>query len=333
MRIMFVGDINLGEYYTSFGHGPKTRLIEHNILSSVSHILKKADIVCGNLEAPLTDYGLDNKNPESVVLRGRPKDVNILKGAGFSVLQVANNHIVQHGNQGFEDTINSLIKAGIEPIGLLDQDVTIIETNGVKVGFLAASDVPDNTNITQKKYQPLTRDFIEKAKFLSSSVDHLFVMLHWGLEASTTPMKYQKEIIRELAQSGVRGIIGSHPHLFYEVYFEGSTIAAPSLGNFIFDLCWDKRLLQSGILDIEINGTEIIAKVWPIELNESGSTPTPKDSPLSVNNRLQLYDLGQDMKGEQSRKLRYFFSNILKGNTALKVKFFIRKIIHQVVAQ
>ena len=53
-------------------------------------------------------------------------------------------------------------------------------------------------------------------------------------------MTYQKELIQTLSQSGVRGVIGSHPHLFYEAWIEDQTVAAPSLGNFIFDLCWDR---------------------------------------------------------------------------------------------
>jgi len=91
MRIMFVGDINLGEYYTSFGHGPKTYLKSGNVFSEVESILSMADIVVGNLEAPLTNANLDLNDPESIVLRGDPNAAEILYEAGFRVLQVANS--------------------------------------------------------------------------------------------------------------------------------------------------------------------------------------------------------------------------------------------------
>lgn len=54
MRIMFVGDINLGEYYTSFGHGSGSYLEHSDVFEHVQDLFNQADLVVGNLEAPLT---------------------------------------------------------------------------------------------------------------------------------------------------------------------------------------------------------------------------------------------------------------------------------------
>jgi poly-gamma-glutamate synthesis protein (capsule biosynthesis protein) len=324
---MFVGDINLGEYYTSLGHGPKSYLKYANVFDKVNDIFNKADFVVGNLEAPLTNYNLNPKDPESVVLRGSPESSDLLYNAGFRVLQVANNHIVQHSKQGFSETLESLKFAGIHPVGVNDQELVIININNERAGFLAASDVPDNTDKSQSSYQRLDSAFISKVKEEVTNVDHLFVLLHWGLEASTSPMNYQRKLIKELQAAGVRGIIGNHPHLFYEVWKEESTIAAPSLGNFIFDLCWDKRLLQSGILDIKIQEDKLEAKVWPVKIEENGCLPTPSGAPRPVSPTATLFDLGDDMRGETIRKLFYFFTHIHKGNVTLKLKFITKKIL------
>lgn len=325
MRIMFVGDISLGDYYTSFGHGPASYLKHSNVFDKVQHIFDEADLVIGNLETALTHNNYIPDEPESVVLRGDPTNAVLLKKTGFDVLQVANNHTVQHGVDGFNETTDSLNSADIKAIGLRNQKVTILDVEGVKIGFFAASDVPDNTDKKQVSYQTLDDVFINNVKSAVQDVDHLFVMLHWGLEASTKPMDYQRALIKELSSAGVRGVIGSHPHLFYEIWKQDNLIAAPSLGNFVFDLCWDERLLKTGILDVEIKNNELNAQVWPIEITKNGCVPTPTGEPIKISPAATLYDLGKKMDGEERRKLKYFFLNIHKGHLALKTKFIMRK--------
>lgn len=328
IRIMFVGDINLGEYYTSFGHGPRTYAKTRNPFEHVLPLLQQADLVVGNLEAPLTHANFNPKEPESVVLRGNPQDARYLAEANFKVLQIANNHSVQHGVEGFNETVATLRSHQIFPIGLNGQPVQTIQINSEKLGFLAASDVPDNTNKAQASYQRFDEDFKALVKESARIVDHLFVLLHWGLESSTAPMEYQRKYASELASTGVRGVIGHHPHLFYPVWQERSTIVAPSLGNFIFDQCWDQRLISSGILDLTISHNMLSWKVWPIELTENGSTPRisgAAQGPSSEINVISLFDLGESMSGEQTRKLKYFFRHLHKGNVPLKTKFIMRK--------
>lgn len=323
---MFVGDINLGEYYTSFGHGPATYMKTGNVFDAVKGILCQADIVAGNLEAPLTTQNLMPAEPESMVLRGSPKNAPVLRSAGFNVLQVANNHTLQHGKEGFNATVKTLKAAGIKVIGLNGQDVAVLKLDGVKIGFFAASDVPDNTDKQQQSYQRLEEKFVKKIKDAVSLVDHLFVMFHWGLETSTSPTEYQIKLSRELIACNVRGVIGSHPHLFYEAWLEGKGVIAPSLGNFVFDLCWDDRLIKTGILDVQIIGNGIKAQIWPVTIMKNGCLPTPTGNPVPLSPSVKLYDLGRDMRDEQARKLKYFFRNFWKGKRLLKLKFINRKL-------
>ena len=322
---MFVGDISLGEYYTSFGHGPRSFLDRSNVFEQVTSIFEKADLVVGNLEASLSDIGLELNDPESVVLRGKPEVAKLLYESGFRVLQVANNHTVQHGAECFNATLDSLSSVGIDYIGVNNQKLVRHKIKNETVGFLAASDVPDNTYIEQQEYQKLNDKFFENVIESVDLVDHLFVLLHWGLESSTVPMDYQKKLIDKFYEYGVSGVIGSHPHLFYEIWKHENMVAAPSLGNFVFDLCWDNRLLSSGILEIDIIGGELEARVWPVKIKENGCLPVPVDQPVPILDSIKLYDNGSNMNGEQIRKLKYFFRNLLTGNTNLKLKFIFNK--------
>lgn len=330
MKLMFVGDINLGEYYTNFGNGPGSHLKNVDIFTRVEHIFKQADLVAGNLEASICSIGLDPNEPESVVLRAAPSTAGILRKHNIKLLQVANNHSIQHGEDAFMENLSILQENGLLYAGLNNAPPTVVEIDGVKLGFLAASDVPDNTDKQQSLYQRLDESFIQKVKDHASSVDHLIVMLHWGLEESTIALPYQKDLAHRLKEAGARIIIGSHPHLFYEIEASDNFVCAYSLGNFVFDLCWDKRLLKSGILEIDINAdNKLNALVWPVQITNDGSFPVPSASPIKIDRYLKLYELGSSIKHQQVKKVFYHLRHIFRGNTRLKSLFFKRKILGQ----
>lgn len=326
VKIMFVGDVSLGEYYMSFGHGPRTFANSQNIFANVKAIFDSADLVVGNLEAPITSLDYDLDEPESIVLKADPLHAEQLKNAGFGVMQVANNHTVQHGDDSFDETLKTLEEMGISPVGLNQQKPVVIEHEGVKIAFMAASDVPDNTNKAQLKYQRLNEDFLASVEAEVEKHAHFVVMLHWGLEASTAPLPYQRKLVDRLYKAGVSAVIGSHPHLFYEIEKRDNFISAYSLGNFVFDLCWDRRLLKTGVLEVDFLAGELTAKYWPVVIEKNGCLPTPSGKPVAIEQVLVPYDLGKKMAFQQIRKVIYMVLNFYRGHTLLKIRFFYRKI-------
>ena len=130
-----------------------------------------------------------------------------------------------------------------------------------------------------------------------------------------------------LKAAGVRAIVGAHPHLFYEVEVDESFVCAYSLGNFVFDLCWDSRMLQSGVLDITFTKENISCRIWPIKIKEEGCLPTIVGEPLEVKEYCQIYNHGSPLKWPRMKKTISFWLNIYKGDTTLKLKFFINKIL------
>ena len=328
MKIMFVGDLNLGEYYTAFGHGPKSYNLNtgNSVFSLVKDIFQQADMVVGNLEASITTNGDNPHEPECNVLKTHPDCAYQLADAGFGLVQISNNHIIQHGLTGFNETLTILEKLGIAYAGENNAGPIIIEADGRKLAFFAASDVPDNTDKQQTRYQRLDVEFVRRVESCVNDYDHVVVMLHWGLEDSTAPLPYQKKLAARLKASGVSAIIGSHPHLFYEVEVDRNFICAYSLGNFVFDLCWDSRLMKSGILEIDFCGDELKAAFWPVTLKSSGALPTPSGDPIPLTASFTPYDLGKSMKWQQLKKTVHFCSNLFHGNTTLKLRFFANKI-------
>lgn len=325
MKIMFVGDVNLGEYYPSFGNGPGTFSKKKSVFSAVEELFSDADLVVGNLEAVISTEGNDPKDPERMVLKADPAIAHHLKDAGFRVMQVANNHTVQHGEAAFQECLSILEDMEISAVGLNQQKPVVLEHNGLKIGFLAASDVPDNTDKQQALYQRLDESFFSIVEDSVKAVDHLIVMLHWGLEASTTPMAYQRETAERLRTLGVTAIIGSHPHLFYEIESYDDFVCAYSLGNFVFDLAWEERLTKSGILELDLEAGRINGQVWPVKITQNGCFPVVSGPAVPLSQKVVIYDLGASLEWQQTKKVIFLIAHILKGNTYLKLKFFFKK--------
>ena len=89
--LLAVGDIILGDHPHFFGIGVRS-IIEKKkifIFEKIVNILSQEDIVFGNLEVVLSDYGKKNSY-DSLMLRGNPYFVNQLKNSNFKLLNIAN---------------------------------------------------------------------------------------------------------------------------------------------------------------------------------------------------------------------------------------------------
>lgn len=126
-----VGDIIAGDHPHFLGIGVGSA-VKHGlyVFEHVEKVFTEADIVFGNLETVLSDYGKTNSY-ESLILRGKPDFIAQLKRAHFSVLNVANNHIQQHGKQCLFDTVSVLQQNGIRVVGIDSLQPQIIKEKKV----------------------------------------------------------------------------------------------------------------------------------------------------------------------------------------------------------
>ena len=149
VTIAAVGDICLGDHYFNVGHGmgsllESTRL--DSICGDVVDVFSGSDIVFGNLESPLRQSKERSTDIGDAVFVGRASVARELALVGFNALNVANNHILQHGEAVFHETITSLVESGISPVGLVDQTNYYCKpvrftANGKVVVLLGYSDV------------------------------------------------------------------------------------------------------------------------------------------------------------------------------------------------
>jgi len=258
--LSFVGDIMLDR-------GVKGKVNAHGagnyaFLFENASFLKTPDIMFGNLEGPVSDKGVNVGSIYS--FRFDPVVTAVLKDAGFDVLSMANNHIGDWTRTALEDTFINGKKAGIEMVGggityVEAIQPKIIETNGIKVGYLAFSDFGPDSIIVKKNVSgsgvlsasdPDIKEIIFNA---SKQVDILAVSIHFGDEYEPLSNDRQKRIAREAIDAGADIVAGHHPHVAQEVEEYNGGIIAYSLGNFIFDQYFSEETMKGLKLDVIVS--------------------------------------------------------------------------------
>ena len=259
---------------------------DYSLLFENLQILKKADIAFANLEGPASNVGQDKKNLYS--FRMNPSVIPALKGAGFSILSTANNHVGDWGRSAYADTLprlkeNEILYTGGGMNIKEAEQPTIIEKYGMKIGFLGFSDVgPTWMKATETEAgillasNPRYKEIINNA---SKQVDFLVVSMHAGEEYKKVHNQRQEDLAHSAIDAGAKIFIGHHPHVAEdtEVYSpknctQSSCVGfiAYSLGNLIFDQYFSPDTMEGLLLQIKLNknGTMSYTKNT-VKLNKS----------------------------------------------------------------
>ena len=222
------------------------------------HILQLADIAAGNLETSITDRGAPEENKE-YVYRGPAQALPAIRDAGFDVLSLANNHTLDYGWIGLEDTMNALDDNGLLHMGTGDNETeayapVYVEAKGFKVAFIGVSHVVWKTYWNATKDRPGMAETYDPTRTVAAiaeakqHADLVVVMVHWGTEYTDQPEPYQVKKGRQFIDAGADLVIGSHPHVLqgFEAY-KGRWIAY-SLGNFVFSGTKSPQSAETGVL-------------------------------------------------------------------------------------
>jgi D-alanyl-D-alanine carboxypeptidase len=267
VTLAFGGDIMLDR-------GVRTSVVknfnnDYSAIFANVDIFKKSDIAFANLEGTASDQGVDQKNLYS--FRMDPGVVPALKGAGISILSVANNHIGDWGRPAYIDTLarlkeNEILYTGGGNDKTEAETPAIIEKYGMKIGFLAFSDKgPDYMAADADKPGLLLAndpDFDQIIQDASKQVDYLVVSFHFGEEYQTKHNSRQEFLAHKAVDDGAKLVIGSHPHVVEdtEVYSPKNctqsscaSYIAYSLGNFVFDQKFSAATMQGMLLEVKLN--------------------------------------------------------------------------------
>jgi poly-gamma-glutamate capsule biosynthesis protein CapA/YwtB (metallophosphatase superfamily) len=211
----------------------------------VSDLVFGADISVANLESTLTQgqaEGLKITPGVGPKINATEQQYLVLKGhedRQYTILQTANNHVLDRGMEGFDTTHDRLEKDGILYVGANrsaedQQKGLIVESNGIRFGFVAATysvnhrPFPDDKDYLvnlirfHKTGRPVDLTLLEEQidYCTSQGCDFVVACLHWGFEWEFFPRQEQIEMAHHLVEYGADAIIGHHAHNIqpFEIY-------------------------------------------------------------------------------------------------------------------
>ena len=286
-----VGDIMLGDSASTSGFGFHSTYPRraNEAFTFVSSLLRRGEVVLGNLECVLSPVGKGSTRLRRDQMRGSPEYALCLRDAGFTALAVANNHSMQHGADAFERTVHYLKSAGIDCIGLRGTNgwccAPIVQTtrSGLRIGLLGYCWRPRQYDQTQPLYAEGDVDAVaEDVKRLRASSDAVVVSLHWGEEFVEVPSQPEVAAARRLIEAGASILVGHHPHVMRPIERYRQGIICYSLGNFVSDMLWSPQLRNGAAMQCRVSADKIAdVRVTPTEIDDLYRV-TPSASEITV---------------------------------------------------
>ena len=265
---------------------------EGRLYRDVAELVFGADCAYANLECTVVPDELHEAGDfavgETPIMNVSAREYRALTRHGtrsFDVLQLANNHVLDDGEEGILNTLDMLERDGITPLGAHRSAAaasrpTITRIGDVTVGWVAhtfsVNEKPlppgkpwmvDITPFHVERQPDYSRILAQVGEARAAGCDIVIVCLHWGAEWEFYPLPVQLDWARAIADSGADAILGTHPHVIQptEIYRPAAdpTRAVPivySLGNLTPTMGADYTTL-SLVANLEItrgrlNGTE-----------------------------------------------------------------------------
>ncbi len=225
--------------------------------------LAAADYAIVNMEAAITDRGRPQSKPYT--FRVPPSSLDKLKLAGVDAVTAANNHAVDYGRAGLEQTLEVAKTSPIPIIGFGKNAAEAfapltVDIMGVNTAVLASSEIYEETyvNWSAKDDHPGIATNIDSTRLREATRkavaehDLVVVFMHWGTEGSTCPNERQQNTVRELKEDGADIVVGTHAHRPQGNGWSDRTFVGYGLGNFIwYNTSAESR--PSGVLTVTVD--------------------------------------------------------------------------------
>lgn len=229
LTFSFVGDVLLAaengdDGFWSFNlfayDTPKTYYFE-----KMQDIFGSDDFTVANCENVFTDQELEKIDSDSEYgywYYSGTENAGIYPAGSIEVVSTANNHAMDYGIAGRNDTIAALESVGCT-VGREGKGI-ILEKNGFRVGLLCVS-------LYSEYWVEPVLAWLDEVK---GETDYRIVYYHGGSERVHEPDAWRVRASHAMIDAGADLVLGNHPHVLQpEETYQGKKIIY-SLGNFLF---------------------------------------------------------------------------------------------------
>lgn len=235
----------------------------HWPFEKTAHLLQSGDVTIINLETPLVENCPTTST--GMIFCGDVRNVEGLLFAGVDVVNLANNHMGNWGQEGVDTTVRVLSDAGLLPVGVANP--VYKEVNGMRFAFLGYNDIGRQAGVSHVD----DRLFEEETSTAQEQADIVIISFHWGVEYTHQPTDRQKEIARMAIDAGADLVIGNHPHWIQPPEMYQGKLIVYSHGNFVFDQMWSQKTREGIVSRYTFYDTQLIdAEFIPIIIEDYG---------------------------------------------------------------
>lgn len=216
------------------------------IFKNIRNDILSSDYSMVNFEFPIV---VENANPILKCgpnLFGNKNSISAIKYAGFSCATLANNHILDQGENNCLITKKMLEGYGMDTVGVGSnleeaEKILYVEIKGKRLAIINCCEhefsIATYSTAGANPLNPISQYFsIQEAR---KNSDYVLVVIHGGHEHFQLPSPRMVETYRFFVDVGADAVVNHHQHCYsgYEVY-KGKPIFY-GLGNFCFD--WEGK--------------------------------------------------------------------------------------------
>lgn len=258
--LLFVGDIMLDR---NVQNRTKASGSEQYPFALLGHWLNTFDYTVANLEGPLTDT---KRSPQkSIDFSFVTTWLKQLQLQGIDAVSQANNHALDQGRIGYQESVQALRKGGILVFGDQVEDglvalatTTIHDTSYAFLGWNTTDNPMDK------------KEALQAIRVATTSSDVVIAYLHWGNEYKAKPDQSSIDMAHWLIDQGIDVVIGGHPHWSQGVSVYKEKPIIWSLGNFIFDQDWSEETQMGLAVSLAVVEKRVQAlELYPISIPKS----------------------------------------------------------------
>jgi gamma-polyglutamate biosynthesis protein CapA len=227
----------------------------------IKNLVAGQDLSLVNLEGPFTTNKSVAIKPDILRFTFETDMIVDLKKIGFEVFGLANNHTLNFGQSGLQQTKDHIKKNGLSYFGdpLNKSDLSYgTSVNGRQITFVGYNQFNGNID-----------PVLSKLREVDKTSDLVIVMAHWGNEYAARESVWQKKIAHQLIEAGADIIIGSHPHVIQPIEIYKGRVIYYSLGNFLFDQDFSEATKTGLGVSLRIGEKYIEHILTPIYINRA----------------------------------------------------------------
>lgn len=243
-----------------------------NMFGELTETIRGADLAVANLEFALSDRGTPLRG-KIYPHKGPASALAALAEARFDAVNLANNHMLDYGEEPLLDTLAGLAESGITGFGAGRNASeaarpAVFECKRLKIGLLGfTTTLPTGFSATDDSpgvdpfrvittYRPFRNPeeypgseaivetravsedvarLVARIESLKTETDLVLVYGHWGASMTETVLDFQRQIGHAAIDAGAAAVFGGHQHVVSAVEFYRGRPIVHGLGNLVFD--------------------------------------------------------------------------------------------------